>query len=173
VAADEPGYVLDSFALLAYFQGETTEPIVRSLLAEAQVGTHAVYLSIINLGELLYIVERERGLVAAQRALAAVDQLPIHIVPASRANALAAAHLKAAYPVAYADAFAAAAAQEHGATLVTGDPEFEVLARANVVKVWWLAREGWSVERKCGTTNDGIRRKEGGGTKDGRLAGRK
>jgi ribonuclease VapC len=140
VAAERPAYALDSFALLAYFQGETGEPIVQSLLVGAQAGTHTVYLSIINLGEVLYIVEREQGLVAAQRTLAALDQLPIQIVPASRANVLAAAHLKAAYPMAYADAFAAAAAQEHAATLVTADAEFEAITQAGVVQVLWLPR---------------------------------
>ena len=140
MAAERPAYVLDSFALLAYFQGETGEPIVQSLLAGAQEGTRTVYLSLINLGEVLYIVEREQGLVAAQRTLAAIDQLPIQIVPASRANVLAAAHLKAAYPIAYADAFAVAAAQEHAATLVTGDAEFEPVTKGGVVQVLWLPR---------------------------------
>lgn len=36
---------------------------------------------------------------------------------------LEAAALKAAHPMAYADAFAVATAQAHGATLLTGDPE--------------------------------------------------
>ncbi|MCS7178592.1 MAG: hypothetical protein RML46_03515 [Anaerolineae bacterium] len=42
---------------------------------------------------------------------------------------LAAAGIKMRYPMAYADAFAAALAQELGATLVSGDPELAQLGR--------------------------------------------
>jgi ribonuclease VapC len=138
--ADRPAaYVLDSFALLAYLEGEAGKPRVQALLAEAEAGGHAMYFSLINLGEALYIIERERGLVSAQRALAAVDQLPVQLVPISRATVLAAAHVKARYPIAYADAFAVVAAQDHDAVLVTGDPEFRHVADAGLVKIEWLA----------------------------------
>jgi len=140
MAAKPSAYVLDSFALLAYLDGEAGMPRVRTLLAQAQAGTHTLYLSLINLGEVLYIIERERGLVPAQRALAAIDQLPVQMAPVSRATVLAAAHIKAHYPVAYADAFAVVAAQDHRAVLITGDPEFERVADAGWVKVEWLSR---------------------------------
>jgi predicted nucleic acid-binding protein len=141
VAADASAFVLDSFALLAYLQGEAGKPIVQALLAGAEAGTHRVYLSLINLGEALYIIERERGLAPAQRALAAVDQLPVKIVAVSRATVLAAAHLKARHSIAYADAFAIVAAREHAAILVTGDREFEPLAKAGLVNVQWVPRQ--------------------------------
>lgn len=50
--------------------------------------------------------------------------------------ALAAARLKAIFPLAYADTFAAALAQRGGVPVVTGDPEFKRLA--GVVSVIWL-----------------------------------
>src|SRR5712692_9260241 len=133
-------FVLDSFALLAYLEGEAGKPVVQALLDGAETGSHTVYLSLINLGEVLYIIERERGLAPAQRALAAVDQLPLKLVPASRATVLAAAHLKARYPIAYADAFAIVAARDHAATVVTGDREFEPVAKAGLVNVQWISR---------------------------------
>lgn len=138
MAAERAAYVLDSFALLAYLQGEAGAPIVTTILEGAQTGSHAVYLSLINLGELLYIIERERGLLAAQRVLAVLDQLPITTVPVSRAAVLAAAHVKSNHAISYADAFAVAAAQVHGATLVTGDPEFGALANAGLIELLWL-----------------------------------
>jgi predicted nucleic acid-binding protein len=141
VAAEASAFVLDSFALLAYLEGEAGKPIVQALLADAAAGTHTVYLSLINLGEALYIIERERGLAPAQRALAAVDQLPVKIVPVSRATVLAAAHLKARFPIAYADAFAIVAARDHAATVVTGDREFEPVAQAGLVNVRWISRK--------------------------------
>lgn len=133
-------YVLDSFALLAYFDGEPGMERVRSILEGAEARHHTAYVSLINLGEVLYITERERGLVEARRTLGAVDQLPVEIVGVSRTTVLAAAHITARFPIAYADAFAVVTAQEHGAVVVTGDPEFEPLADAGVVDVAWLPR---------------------------------
>ena len=99
-----------------------------------------MYLSLINLGEVLYVVERERGLIEAQQTLAAVEQLPQEVLPVTRTAVLGAAHVKARFPLSYADAFAVIAAQEHGATVMTGDPEFEPVAEAGLVAVDWLAR---------------------------------
>ena len=141
MAAEASVFVLDSFALLAYLQGEVGKPIVQALLAGAEAGTSTVYLSLINLGEVLYIIERKRGLVPAQRALAAIEQLPVKIEPVSRTTVLAAAHLKARHPIAYADAFAIVAAREHAAILVTGDREFEPVAEAGIVQVQWMPRQ--------------------------------
>jgi predicted nucleic acid-binding protein len=138
VSADLAAYVLDSFALLAYLGGEPGMARVQAILNEAtQDGCH-VALSLINLGEVLYITEREAGLVPAQAALAAIEQLPIEILPATRETVLAAAHVKANYRVAYADAFAVVAAQAMGGVVLTGDPEFEALE--GLVAVEWLDR---------------------------------
>ena len=51
---------------------------------------------------------------------------------------LAAAELKAQYPISYADAFAAALAIERGATLVSGDPEFSALTPE--INLLWLTQ---------------------------------
>ena len=83
------------------------------LLKDAESGKCSVYLSLINLGEVLYITEREKGHILALQTLAAIDQLPVHISPVSRATVLAAAHIKARYALSYADAFAVVTAREH------------------------------------------------------------
>jgi predicted nucleic acid-binding protein len=138
VAAKPMAYVLDSFALLAYLEGERGRPRVRELLAGAEAGVHAIFLSLINLGEVLYITERENGLHSAQRTLAAIDQLPLQIVPVSHATVMAAAHIKAHYPLSYTDAFAVVAAQEHHGMLLTGDREFRSVEKAGIIKIEWL-----------------------------------
>ncbi|OGO31908.1 MAG: hypothetical protein A2136_08900 [Chloroflexi bacterium RBG_16_54_11] len=125
----KPACVLDSFALLAYLGGKAGMERVRMVLEEAARGRTRVMLSVINLGEVLYITEREVGLVQAQAALAAVEQLPIEILPATREAVLAAAHIKANHGIAYADAFAVAAAIESGAKVLTGDPEFRYVEK--------------------------------------------
>ena len=139
---DSPsGYVLDSFALLAYLEGEAGMPKVRTTLEGAAAGRHRVYLSLINLGEVLYVVERERGLLEAQQTLAAVDQLPLEVLPVTRATVLAAAHVKAQFPLSYADAFAVVAARDRAAVVMTGDPEFERVAESGLIAIDWLSRQ--------------------------------
>jgi ribonuclease VapC len=140
VAGNAPAYVLDSFALLAYLEGDAGMPRVRAVLEGAAERRHRAYLSLINLGEALYITERERGIGDTRRVLGAIDQLPLEIVDVSRPTVLAAAHIKARFPIAYADAFAVVAALEHGGVVLTGDPEFRPLARAGLVAVEWLPR---------------------------------
>ncbi len=140
MAGSPAAYVLDSFALLAYLEGEAGMARVRSVLEGAAAQRHTVYLSLINLGEALSITERERGLVEARRTLGAVDQLPLAIVGVSRGTVLAAAHIKARFPISYADAFAVVTAQDHGGVVMTGDREFEPLAAAGIIAVAWLPR---------------------------------
>ena len=131
-------FVLDSYALLAFLEGGKGHKQVGKLLEKALDGRCTLFLSIVNLGEVLYITERERGLPKAQAALARIDELPIKIVEANRNQTLTAAHIKAKWPIAYADAFAAALAKLEGAPIVTGDPEFEKLEAASLVTIVWL-----------------------------------
>jgi ribonuclease VapC len=140
VAGRNAAVVLDSFALLAYLEGEPGMPRVRAALEGAAARRHRALLSLINLGEVLDITERERGIGEARRVLGAIGQLPLEILEVSRATVLAAAHVKARFSIAYADAFAVVTAQDHGGILMTGDPEFRPLADAGVVAVDWLPR---------------------------------
>jgi PIN domain nuclease of toxin-antitoxin system len=98
VAAKPFAYVLDSFAVLAYLGGEAGMSRVKEILKQAEAKAYTIDLSLINLGEVLYITERENGLVEARQVLAAIDQLPVQIVPVSRDTVLAVAHVKARYP---------------------------------------------------------------------------
>ena len=134
--AKPPRYVLDSFALLAFLQNQAGGAPVRQILDQAARRQAEVFLCLINLGEAVYVAEREQGLPAAQSLLAAVDQLPITLVTADRGLTLAAAHIKAQFPLAYADAFAAALAEQQQAALLTGDPEFRHVE--HLISVSWL-----------------------------------
>jgi len=131
-------YVLDSFAVLAYLGGEAGMERVQALLQECAQGKCQALFSLINLGEVIYIVEREHSLTKAQEVLATLDQLPVQVLPVTRAIVLAAAHIKANYPIAYADALVVAAALEHQGAILTGDPEFEAVS--GVVQVEWLPK---------------------------------
>lgn len=132
-------FVLDSFALLAYLQDESGADDVRAVLQWAAERRAEVWMPVVNLGEALYIIEREQSLQAAQKALAAVDQLPIELAIADRGLTLAAAHVKAQRSVSYADAFVVALAREHEATVLTGDPELRRVE--DLVTVQWLPQD--------------------------------
>jgi predicted nucleic acid-binding protein len=117
-------FVLDAWAVLAFLQGE--EPAasrIRSLLHEARSQKVELFLSIINLGEVVYRVGKVRGETEAAETLAQIRRLPITIVPASDDAVWAAVRYKMRYAISYADAFAVATAEALGATLATGDPE--------------------------------------------------
>jgi PIN domain. len=118
-------YVLDSYAVLAYLKEEAGYEMVLNRIEEANEGKSKLFMSVLNLGEVLYIVERERGLFKAQEVLALIDELPIIMELADRELALAAAHLKAQCSISYADCIAAALAQQKKAVLISGDPDFE------------------------------------------------
>jgi ribonuclease VapC len=128
--------VLDSFALLAYLEDEAGAGEVQQLLGAADRGELHLWMSIVNLGEVLYIIERERSLEDAQRALAIIDELPIEVTDADRSLTFAAAHIKARHALSYADAFAVALAERVGGAVVTGDPEFRQVE--SLVAVHWL-----------------------------------
>jgi predicted nucleic acid-binding protein len=134
--ADPVAYVLDTFALLAYLQGESSGVRVREVFQSSQRDRRNIYMSLINVGEMLYITERRQGIHKAQDALALLRQLPIEILPADEQTVFAAAHIKAKYTISYADSFTVAAAQTVGGTLLTGDPELEAVA--SLVTIEWL-----------------------------------
>ncbi len=128
--------VLDSFAILAYLSKEAGAKDVKRVLEEAAKGGNLVMLPMINLGEVLYIVERHRGLQHAEQILELIDNLPVDILEATRPRVIEAAHVKANYALSYADAFAVAAAKEHSAKVITGDPEFSNVEE--LIEIAWL-----------------------------------
>jgi len=133
-----PVYLLDSFAFLAYLNNEPGRPRVEAILDQAQKQQCIILMCIINLGEVLYSVERRRGFAAAQKTLMLSQNLPINILEVTNDLVLEAAHIKASHPLSYADAFAVAVAINQKAIVLTGDPEFESVE--TLVNVEWLNR---------------------------------
>ena len=134
--ADWPVFVLDSFALLAYLQDEPSASRIETLLENAKREKCRLMISVINLGEILYITQRRGGLSTAQETLALIQQLPIEILPAGEQAVYSAAHIKANHLLSYADSFVVAAAIDQYAIILTNDPEFESVEK--IVKVEWL-----------------------------------
>lgn len=116
--------VLDAWALLALLQAE--EPAasrVKQLLDRAQEDALDLFISVINLGEVVYRIGKIKGEDEAWKTLEQMRHLPLTLVPASEEAVFAAVDFKIHHTISYADAFAAAAADELDAMLITGDPE--------------------------------------------------
>jgi ribonuclease VapC len=138
---ESKSFVLDTNAFMAYLQEEPGQSRVRSLLQEAQEHACRVSMCVINLGEVMYILERRFGQARAQETLALIDRTEIEVVEATRSLVLAAAHIKSDCPISFADCFAAALAQLRNAVVVTGDKEFLKLRPECNVRVEWLGRD--------------------------------
>lgn len=136
----KPIFVFDSYTLLAYLNDESCSNRIREILEEARLGRSQILLSIINLGEVIYIIEREVGLAKAQEALAVIGQLPIRIISASDDVVLSAAHVKANHRLSYADAFAVVTAMTNEGTVITGDDEFQSVQE--LITLEWLEKKG-------------------------------
>ena len=131
-------FVLDSFALLAYFKNERGAEIVEQLLNEALQDKKKLFLTNINAGEIYYIAYRKDGFEKAGFVWKAIQEFPISLIEANMALTFKAATLKAKYKLSYADAFAAALAIDKKATLITGDNEFDNLKNEQNFKMKYL-----------------------------------
>ena len=113
--------VLDSWAILRYLQDHepTSSEVAELLNSERPVA------SWINLGEVFFIICRLHGQEAARDAVRDLREVITSETP-TEARILEAAQIKADHAMAHADAFAAATAIAHSATLWTGGPELLV-----------------------------------------------
>ncbi len=134
--------VLDSWAIIGWLLGE--EPArtkVRELLEQASRGNAKVSISLINVGEVFYLIAKRHGAVHAERFLADLAMMPIQSLLPDRKLILGAARLKSRYPISYADAFAAETARNQNANLMTGDPELWQLCQHEPIDLLWLGKK--------------------------------
>jgi ribonuclease VapC len=98
--------------------------VVEKLFDESLAGSTRLFMSAINAGEVYYFLRKTHSerIAESWRELSAT--LPVTIEVPTADEIWDAALLKGQYPIAYADAFAAALAQKYRCPLVTGDPEF-------------------------------------------------
>ena len=137
--SEKPAYILDSFAVIAYLNGEEGADKVEELLNRAGEGEIDLFMHAINLGEVFYIVFRKEGETQAMNVCSKVRRYPVEFVAdLSESFLLNAARLKGTYPIAYADAFAVATAIEMDGILVTGDPELKSFEADKKIEVLWL-----------------------------------
>lgn len=128
--------VLDSWAIIAFFENEPAAQQVEQLLISSLETNRGLFICVVNLAEVWYSVARAYSSEAADTVIQQILSLGIETVPADWEVALRAAQFKARGNIAYADCFAAALAIDREAELVTGDPEFEQFQ--DQVKISWL-----------------------------------
>ena len=128
--------VLDAFAMLAYLQKERGCARVRDLLSTPPENSRLI-MNVINVGEVYYILARERSAEEADFFLdLIIPSLNIKVELNNLQDAIASARIKAAFPISYADAFATATARKYEAVLVTGDPDFKLVEK--LIDIEWL-----------------------------------
>lgn len=129
-------YVLDSWAVLAFLEGEKAGEPVMGILEEAEDGHSEILLSVVNWSEMCYIALREGGEERAARYIGLLGDCPIGLAMVDEDQAFQAAIYKARNRMSLADAFAASLAKRQGAILVTGDAEFKPLEKELGIR--WL-----------------------------------
>ena len=130
--------VLDSWALMAFFNDESAADEVERLLQQAAADRHKLLLCVVNWGEIYYSIMRVDGQAVAEQKVHEIAALPIEIIGIGEDLVLVrqAAIFKANHRFSYADAFAAALAKTRKAELVTGDLEFKQVE--GEIKIGWL-----------------------------------
>jgi len=126
--------VLDSYALLAYLQGEKGCEAIKAALGSSEGG---VLMNEINVGEVYYILAKARGRDRAEEFLNTIlPSLPIEVEANDFDAVIRAARIKAGHPLAYADCFGVVTAMDNDAAILTGDLEFEAVA--SLVEIEWI-----------------------------------
>ena len=117
--------VLDSWAIMAYFEDEPAAERVADIIAEAHEEKTPLFMTVVNAGEVWYILARRTSESEANRGVHELRQLGIEFIDADWDLAHEAAGFKSKHKMSFADCFAAALAKEKKAHLVTGDKEFK------------------------------------------------
>ena len=129
-------YVMDSFAMIAFFEDEPGAGQVAAILEELMKRKAKAFMSVVNWGEIYYNTMRVQGIREAEDVIKQFNKYPIQLVEADQALTYEAAKLKGKYKIAYADCFAAALSLRLKAPIVTGDPEFKKLGQK--ISVQWI-----------------------------------
>lgn len=128
--------VLDSWALLAYFEGEPAGAKITELLKEAAEKGKNLLVSVINWGEVLYVIESRYSKDKRDEVERLMNQMHLEVADADKDLTRTAAHLKATEKLPYGDSFAAALALDRKAELVTGDKDFRAVE--SKIQIHWI-----------------------------------
>jgi len=128
--------VFDSWAVIAYLEGEPAAERVADHIADAHDDGIPLFISVVNAGEVWYIIAREASVADADRSVVQLRQLGIEFVDVNWTLAHEAGGYKSRYKMSFADCFAAALTKHKRALLLTGDPEFKQVEKE--ITIHWL-----------------------------------
>lgn len=128
--------VLDTWAVIAYLEDEPSGQQIADLIATAHEEAIPVYISVVNAGEVWYIIAREISEEEANSSIKELRDLRIQFEDVDWELTQEAAQFKSKNKMSYADCYAAALAKMKKADLITGDPEFKAIE--NQVKIQWV-----------------------------------
>lgn len=128
--------VLDSWAIIAYLEDEASAERVADIIADAHEEEIPLLMSVVNAGEVWYIIARESSVADADASIKQLRDLGIEFVDADWNLAKDAGYFKSKNKMSFADCFAAALAKQRKAHLATGDPEFKQVE--SEIAINWL-----------------------------------
>jgi predicted nucleic acid-binding protein len=128
--------VLDSYALMAFFEDEQGADLVRDLILNAEENRLNLFISVVNLGEVWYSIARTNSSAVADQYVGEIEGMAIEVVEVDWNLTRQAAIFKVNGNISYGDCFAAALAKNRKAELVTGDKEFKALE--GEIKITWI-----------------------------------
>ena len=128
--------VLDSWAIMAYLEGEPAAERVADLISDAHDESVPLLMSVVNAGEIWYIIARRTNQAEADRAIRLIQEIGIKFIDADWPLSKIAGGFKVKGHISFADCFAAALAKHTRAALVTGDREFKQLEKE--IEIVWL-----------------------------------
>src|SRR2546423_6448865 len=129
-------YVLDSWAIISYFQDEPAAEKVEQIISDAHEYDIPLLMSVVNVAEVWYIKARRSSTAAADTAIHELRQLGIHFIDADWELAKSAGYFKSKNKMSFSDCFAAALAKKTKAHLATGDSEFKQVEQE--ITIVWL-----------------------------------
>lgn len=128
--------VLDSWAIMAYLEDEPAGEQIAEIISNANDDDVPLLMSVVNWGEVWYIIARRTDPNEADRAVRMLKDIGIRSIDADWPLTRIAAGFKVNGNISFADCFAAAVAKHTGATLITGDHEFKQLEKQ--ITITWL-----------------------------------
>jgi len=128
--------VFDSWAVIAYLEDEAAAERVADMIADANEDGIPLLMSVVNAGEVWYIIAREASTSEADSSIKQLRDLGVQFIDADWEMARAAGYFKSKNRMSFADCFAAALAKQRKAQLATGDPEFKQVETE--ISIEWL-----------------------------------
>jgi predicted nucleic acid-binding protein len=122
--------------MLAYLEDEAQGQKVADLIADAHYNDIPLFMSVVNVGEVWYILAREVSETEADNAVNILRQLGIEFIDVDWKLNRRAGQCKAQRRMSYADCYAASLTVEQQGELVTGDREFQQVHED--VRIHWL-----------------------------------